>query len=431
MSKRWNIVVVMLDDMPADGWNYMAYANGGLQAAHGNVVTFPRSYSPLPQCGPIRSTLLTGQYPSRSGVVNNHTADLLDWSSMFNASLNRAGYACGHFGKVINAYPFGNGSAWVPPGWDEWRGATDPPSYHSYTLNENGIPTNYGTGDANYFTDVVHAKALSWVQTVREPFYAQVWHWAPHSNHTPATRHAGTYSAEPIVRHGSHNEADISDKPAWLQQETPNPGSAGEVSTRDSDRRKSWEAELAVDESIEGLVDALATRGVLDRTLFVILNDNVQLHHEHRLTGKAVPYEVCTNTGLRMRWPGATAGPNNALVTSLDLPATFCDIAGAHMPTAPDGMSLVPLVEGDVVPENWREEIYLEFGGQPDSGSGGPALPTPPWRAIRTADDRWYHEWDDGSREVYDLSTDPAELTNLYPSIGDDGLAQRLARLAP
>ena len=48
------------------------------------------------------------------------------------------------------------------PGWSEWYGSTDPSTYrfYNYTLNENGRLVTYGTGAANYQTDVYSRKAV-------------------------------------------------------------------------------------------------------------------------------------------------------------------------------------------------------------------------------------------------------------------------------
>ena len=74
----------------------------------------------------------------------------------------------------------------------------------------------------------------------------------------------------------------------------------------------------------------------------------------------------------------------------------------------PDGVSLVPLLNGDAT-NLGRDAVLEESYASPDNS----------WSGLRTTElfdpnDRWhYAEYTDGERELYDLVNDPWEVNNL------------------
>jgi N-acetylglucosamine-6-sulfatase len=85
---------------------------------------------------------------------------------------------------------------------------------------------------------------------------------------------------------------------------------------------------------------------------------------------------------------------------------------------AVDGRSLAPLLR-DEKPPSWRNAVLLEA-----EGFGEEEVDSPPaFRAVRTETHK-YVEYENGERELYDLTTDPYELDNVYentdPSLVED-----------
>ena len=148
---------------------------------------------------------------------------------------------------------------YVPPGWDEWFGVTSKRSlYYGFTLNENGTAVDYGDAPTDYETDVLAAKAVDFVRRSAggtTPFFLYVAPLAPHSPATHAPRDAERFTDVQFARPPSHNEADISDKPAWLC-ETPLLTDE-QISQVDENQRKRLRSLLPVLEMIASLVDEL------------------------------------------------------------------------------------------------------------------------------------------------------------------------------
>jgi N-acetylglucosamine-6-sulfatase len=163
---------------------------------------------------------------------------------------------------------------------------------------------------------------------------------------------------------------------------------------------------------------------------------------QHRLDqGKYTPYETDVHVPLLIRGPGVPAGATAAaLAASVDLAPTLAELAGTTLSIDPDGRSLVPLLRGQT-PAGWRQMVRLEqfpFPPAPprasevlepaDASDGKAATAYPPHTGLRTESFKFV-AYGTGEREVYDLRSDPDELTNLRDRVGQAWLT-RLSRMA-
>lgn len=136
--------------------------------------------------------------------------------------------------------------------------------------------------------------------------------------------------------------------------------------------------------------------------------------------GKGYAYEGGHRVPFIARWPGriATRSSSNCTITMTDLFATSADILGQELPpnAAQDSFSILPILLGDAELLPDRKAIFL-LGNGKDS-------------AIAVCAGRWklivrYGSESDRGNELYDLSQDPGELTNLVEQHPD--VAERLA----
>lgn len=425
---RPNIVVICLDDTPWDAWDWMP-----AMSARTDWVRFPNSRITYPLCGPARSSIWTGQYARNHGVTDHDICSGtieggMDPWRFWPVRLRERGYTTGMVGKYNNGYPWddpgeGGHDKYIPPGWDVWRAVRNG-NYFSYSIVEwvlggTAVRKGYGTAESDYLTDVLTGHANTFVETAKEPFCLYLSHVAPHLDpDTPPPRHATLYDDIDPPHEADWNPADISDKPAWLRAKRPNPLSQAIQDELDLEHRITYQMLKAVDEGLEAMFTALATRGVLDNTVVIFLGDNSNLYGEHRWNKKWVPYDKCLDAQMAVRWPGVAGGTNPAILSNIDLAPTLCDIAGTRMPVASDGMSFKPLMEGAT--SSWRRDLLIE---QYESGS----TRGNPWQGVVSLDERKYVVHEAGDIEAYDMAADPLELSNLAADPG--GMARRLSRL--
>jgi N-acetylglucosamine-6-sulfatase len=455
-----NVVLVLTDDLDAPLLEEHSEDYPNLRSLAGQGTTFENAFVTDSLCCPSRATILRGQYAKNHQIIGNASprggferfVEVGNEDSTVATWLQSAGYRTVLIGKYLNGYD----TAYVPQGWDDWYGIAG--SHLSNTLNENGRIKHYGS-EQYYLDDVLSGRAADYVRDRADgdrPFFMWLGTKAPHLPATPAPRHEGAFSDEPLPKPPSFDEKDVSDKPDWVRD---NPRLSSEwISFMDDYQRNRLESLLAVDEMVGNLVDALKQSGELSNTYIFVTSDNGYHAGEHRLTtGKWTAYEEDIRVPLIVRGPGVPKGAEREqLVLNNDLAPTFAQIGGAPVPRFVDGRALNPLLTDDPPPpQEWRSAFLVEAASEltgPEAPAIGadwvrPALSGDPWpndwrerlaeggvkpqdwgrpalEAIRTQS-YLYVEYDTGERELYDLERDPYELKNIYEG-ADPGLLRRL-----
>jgi arylsulfatase A-like enzyme len=363
-------VVILADDMRFDFRSMLAHLDGSwIDCVNTAIET--------PMCGPSRAAMFRGEYSSRTGVDGNLTTYNMDDRDTIATRVRAAGYRTVLVGKYLNEYPWDRGSSYVPPGWDVW--------------NASGSSA-YKPGSLHH-TDYVFGFAAGQIRTTptTKPLFVWVAPTAPHLPASPPARYATASPVLPPVP-PSFNEADLSDKPLMHQAPLL---TAAEIAAVDEDRLQIGRSLLAVDDGIASLLAALAATGRLaTATLFFVSDNGFQLG-EHRLIKKGEAYEESSRVPLMVRWPGVAGRVEPGVVSSVDVTATICGLAGI-VPPGTDGVDLAPLMAAGTPV---RDVAYIEDNGGTFDG-------------LRSADHK-YVEYDDGGRELYELKTDPYELKNV------------------
>jgi arylsulfatase A-like enzyme len=411
-----NIVLVLSDDQSPETLPHtpavLPWLQSQIQDPANHFVQLPNTYANTAMCCPARASILTGQYSHHTHVQSNGQGEMLDESSTLATWLHDGGYHTGLVGKYLNDYPFLRGH-YIPPGWDSfvgWEGPSGHP-YYNYDLNVDGVPVHHGTDPADYSTDVYKAHALDFLDAAPadEPFFLYFAPGAPHAPRTPAPRHSTLWNQLPVEHSPAFNEADVSDKPQWVQSRPPL-GAAG-VKQMDRFRRDQYASLAAVDEAIKAIVDKVKDRGQWDNTVFVYMTDNGVAFGENRWDSKLCPYVTCIRTPMFIRYPTQTARVETGLASNVDLAPTFAALAETTPASPVDGRNLVPLIED--APAPWRDEVLIEWVG------GVPGEPIPGYWGLYT-DSYLYVEYATGEIELYDMagtlsSPDPYLLQNRCP----------------
>ncbi len=164
-----------------------------------------------------------------------------------------------------------------------------------------------------------------------------------------------------------------------------------------------------VDWWVGRIIEALERKGVLEETAIIASSDHGDSFGEHgQYADHGIANVAVHNVPMIVRWPGAAArGTNDALVYSLDLCPTVCDLAGIPTPINWDGKSFAGAVRG----EPFEGRPYLVYDHAVYTVS----------RAVRTKD--WtlivmYHPGlypYDSLFYLHDLTSDRYQEVNLYP----------------
>lgn len=448
-----NIILILTDDLDTGSLDYMPYVKKYIGDAG---VSFENYLVNVSLCCPSRASTLLGQYAHNTHIKKNRppeggfetfiSLNLEEYTIAL--SLQKAGYRTALIGKYLNGYPNTVDKTYIPIGWDEWYSPVDGTPYlsYKYVMNENGNLVPYGKHPKDYITDVLANKAMDFITRTIEtdqPFFLYLATFAPHGPSIPAKRHDSLFKGLKQPRTTSFNEANVSDKPDYIQN-------LSRLTVEEKSRinrlyQKRLRSLQAVDELVFHIITQLEALGQLDNTYIFFTSDNGFHLGQHRLyPGKQTPYEEDIRVSLLVRGPDVNKDQTRyELVGNIDIAPTFAEIAGSKLLLPTDGRSFLNLLRDTSIPITWRKAFLVEHevntNDEDETSSKGyglwlnitglqglleppdtliynelqaNSLIIPPFFCIRT--NRYkYVEYDTGEKELYDLQTDPLELENL------------------
>jgi len=447
-ERRPNIIVIVVDDLR---WDELGVAGHPfLETPHIDGLAregafFTNAFHSVPLCSPNRASILTGQYPSRHGIIDNVARNRMSHRlATFPQALQADGYETAFLGK----WHMGNDPT-PRPGFDHWvaipgQGRTmNPELFEGGRIHE--VP--------GYITDVLTDRALEFIQREREgPFFIYIGHKAIHPDavqlddgsvdlsvprgYVPAPRHRGRYE-EMVFPRRPNNIASLSDlegKPALqhalatkYSDEIVEEFGEAELDPGSSDEtiRRRAEMLLAVDDGLGRIIETLEEEGILDDTFILFTSDNGFFYGEHGLSlERRMPYEESIRTPLIVRYP-PLAQPGQRvddLVASVDIAPTVLEVAGATIGDHIQGQSFVRSLQG--YSTGARSSVFIEFFTYENPF---PWLLDMDYRAIRTERYKFIHwmQYPDWG-ELYDLQEDPFETRNLVEEPGMEGVLEEL-----
>ena len=434
-SRQPNIVVFYLDDFsprPRTLWddpertpNLARFVNRGTRFSNAIVST--------PLCGPSRAGLLTGRYGHASGVIGNDVSPYRADNDVAE-KLSKVGYHTAYVGKHINrlkdARPTREQMDGLATWWDDfdvmWEDQGKFYDWTQYRKDEDSV--YHGTDPGDHSSRVAAERAIEHIESTPEdePLFLFVSLVDGHIPMTPMERHRDAEDCADIApwQGPAFNEEDVSDKPSHIRA-TP------QLAAESYDLVSRCEQSLTTDWVVGKVVRALRDAGRLEDTLQIVTADNGWLMGDHRIVGKSHPY--ATPVPLYVRWPAMLDGRRRTVeepVTNLDWLPTFCDLAGCGVPNA-DGMSILPLITGEADRID-REFLFVELlydnARFPDDPRARPAY-TGVETTLGYSDTRWaFTRYSNGEAELYDLSSDPHRLENLYGVDGYGKVTRELQR---
>jgi arylsulfatase A-like enzyme len=451
---RPNILFIMSDDhayqaISAYGSNRNKTPHIDRIAAEG--MRFDRCYVTNSICGPSRACILTGKYSHKNGFYDNQSK--FDGSqTTLPKLLKAAGYQTAIVGKwhLVSE----------PTGFDHWEILPGQGDYYRPTFitaaGRHNVP--------GYVTDVTTQKAIEWLRNGRDkskPFLLMVQHKAPHRRWDPPVKHLTMFENERIAepdtlmddyatrgpaarraemrieqmdpesdlklwgadgptRTWLYNHMTPDERAAWEKHVDPrlaamdkeNPQGAAEL------RRANYQLYIkdylrcvaSVDDSVGALLDYLDETGQAGNTIVVYTSDQGFYLGEHGWFDKRFMYEQSLRTPLVVRWPGVVrpGSVENHIVSNVDFAETFLEAAGVTVPDDMQGRSLLPILHGES-PSDWRKSFYYHYYEGVDRVHN-----VHKHEGVTNGRAKLIHYYPIGEWEMFDLTSDPNELSNIY-----------------
>jgi len=384
---RPNILVIFSDQQH---WQAMGCMDSFFDTPHLDALAhestvFENSFCTTPQCSPSRSSLLTGCYPHKTGVMGNVGAagGKALAQKTIASELKAAGYHTGYFGK----WHLGS-QAVANAGWDQ---------------------SHLKINDA-----VAQSRALAFLKQVgqgTQPFALFVSINNPHDIYH-FKRHKMDPAGQEIALPPSWKHETFGDKPAVHKQfMLEDQGTAIWGKDRDiwEQYRDCYRAKTRLyDKNVGAVLDELKRQGLWDDTVVIAASDHGDMDTNHRLIYKGpFMYEHMVRVPLIIRVPPGLGGRAPKRLTQLDavnvdIAPTIRDLCGLA-PVACDGISMAPILTGASAQKTRAFVIGQYYSKQRWVN---------PIRMIRTPEFKFnryvYH-----GEELYDLKNDPHELKNL------------------
>jgi arylsulfatase A-like enzyme len=434
-DKKPNVLFIMSDDMrPELGcYGHPTVKSPNIDALAKAGVRFDRAYCQYPLCNPSRTSLLTGRYPTTTGVLDNRTwfgAPHPDWVTL-PRHFKENGYMSLRCGKIFHG-GIDDADAWTEGGEArKFEGATAPaPKAKGKERQANSDRVVVLEGDGESHGDHRTAdRAIAFLKKYKDkPFFLACGFTKPHSPPTAPKKFLDMYDPAKIPL-----PKDFAAKPTVPtgfpdRCLTPNGDLFIGRDASEEEARKVIQAYWAsiswTDWNVGRVIAELDRLGLRDNTIILFWGDHgYHLGEKGKWSKHGSLFETGTRVPLVVAAPGAKANGKvvSKPVQALDLYPTLCELCGLKSPTGLEGHSLKSLLENSEA--RWDHPAYSVFGNGKRLGV-----------AVRTERYR-YVEYDGGSAGamLIDEVSDPTESKNLaedpkFAKVRDElsGLAKKL-----
>ncbi len=405
-------------------------------------------------CTPSRACIITGQYNHNNGVFDLGGRIEPD-RQMLPIQMRNAGYQTAMIGK------------WhlkTEPNFDYYKVLPGQGKYYDTEFRVQGDqpwPKNTVKHQGEHSSDAITDSTLKWFQEHRDPnrpFFVCHQFKAPHDFFENARRYqsylADVDIPEPATLYdvpdswgsiatrghedelmphigtsiGSRNprRSYAVDLYKRFPEEFPpgyDPASLSEVETTklayQAYLKKYLRCVKGVDDNLKRLFDYLKQEGLYDDTVIIYTGDQGFWLGEKDYQDKRWAYDQSQRMPFIVRYPPTIpAGQrSNAIVENVDYPALMLDYAGAEIPESVQGKSFRSICENGREPPGWKTAAYYRYWMHMAHHDN------PGEMAIRTKTHKliYFYGCDyQGKKrtpagwELYDLTSDPQELNNVY-----------------
>jgi arylsulfatase A-like enzyme len=423
---RPNIIYILLDDagygdVGCYGQKTLLTPNIDRLAAEG--MKFTRHYSGSTVCAPSRCVLMSGMHTGHSGIRGNGPSHLPDTDQNVARVLKNAGYHTACIGK----YGLGHPAPLDDPekkGFDEFFGYVGTAHAHNFYTDfvvRNGQRValeNAIIPGSEKKPDTGVAKADGRKQWVPQLIADDVQRYLTERAKTPEQRFYLQYSLN--LPH-ANNEASSS-SPLGHGMETP---SYGAFASKDwPDVSKGFASAMKfIDDEVGKILAQLKKSGLEENTIILFSSDNgphSEGGHDAEFFNSNADLNGIkrdlTDGGIRVpfivRWPGKIKpGSVSEHVSGFqDFLPTAADLACGSLAAECDGISLLPTLLGNTSQQ--KQHLYLPWFF--DEAGGKRAILQWPWKLIHLSTQPKKSELSNSlTVQLFNLGTDPAELTNL------------------
>jgi iduronate 2-sulfatase len=451
-AEKPNILLICVDDLRPE---LNCYGAGHIISPHidelaGESVVFTRAYTQQAVCAPSRNTLMTGLRPDGLGIYDLQTffrtkaPDVVTLSQHFM----QHGYQAEGMGKI---YHTGHGNkndslSWSIPHWyphqliNQREPIQSGDTTHLHTsfpkIGGKNIPwVNSGLPEELHNDAMVTSRAIERMDLLKgKPFFLAVGMVKPHLPFVAPSKYWDLYDQAQIV-------VPPPDRPDeyppyaftnWGELRKYH-GIPAEGPLTDEDAKSMIHGYYAcvsfIDAQVGRLTDKLKELGLYENTVIVLWGDHGWKLGEYGDWCKHTNYELDTRIPVIVKVPGEEpqkGWKSDAIVETVDIYPTLCDLAGIDGPGHLQGSSFRKVLESEGA--DWNEVAFSQYPRSSNiNGQAvklmGYSMRTPEYRITRWVDRETRETID---TEIYDHRGSDPEMINLAAREEHQELENRL-----
>ncbi|WP_282135225.1 sulfatase family protein [Seonamhaeicola maritimus] len=395
-AKKPNIVYILTDQWRGSALGYAGNPDvktPNLDAFSKTSVNFTNAVSVAPVCTPHRAALLTGKFPTTTGMFLNDLylpAEELTMAEIYKSE----GYNTAYWGKW---HLDGHGrSTYIPKdrrqGFDFWRALECSHNYTKMPYYDNDNSEMKYWDEYSPFAIVKDAnKYITEHANDKKPFLAFISIATPHFPHYSAPKkYKDMYPPNTL---------------------TLNPNVTEKMEKKSREELQGYYAHAtATDEAIGLVLDKLKALELLNNTIVVFSADHGEMMgaHDVRPFQKQLAWDESMRVPFLISYPGIDNQKGavvNAPLTTPDILPSLLALCNIEIPEGIEGEDLTGLIKN---PDANADRVALAMSVAPFAGSYN----NPPYRAIRTKQFT-YARTPDGPSMFFDNVTDPYQMNNL------------------
>ncbi|HSL83593.1 MAG TPA: sulfatase [Thermoanaerobaculia bacterium] len=387
---RPNVVLVIVDTLRADhlgAYGYHRPTSPRLDAFAEEAFLFEDARAQAPCTFPSANSILTGRFPTHFVGQPEKRLGIPEAFPSLAEVLSGAGYAT----AAVSASPIVRA-----------------------TPSENNPHGGFGRGFDRFNEEClwshagcVNRRARTFLDELPEPFFLYLHYMDPHGPYRPPPAWKRLFAPEDGAPAPGVSEAAASGDPNPMAKALYEDGDTSLITPESLERLIDlYDDEIAYfDSRFDVFLRDLRQRGLLDRTILVLVADHGESFFEHRhLKHCRTVFDTEVKTPLLVRLPPELAATEPRRIptqaANLDVVPTVLDyleIPAAEL--AIEGTSLRPLLEGDS--EAVRPPVFSAWGGL---------------RAVKDGPFKLVYRLGTGETRLYHLERDPAETRNVAPA---------------
>lgn len=451
VTEKPNVLFIAIDDLN----DWVGVFGGNPQVKTPNLdklnaqgaMVMAKAQSPATVCGPSRSAILTGKYPSNTGVYGNtnnlknapKAKDLITLPEYFA----NHGYHTISMGKIFHKHPIQNSTEqdegqWAFNEWNPSKGGVGPisskrpvnglpnlpnedmSSYHSWAFDWGPTKGNDEKKMKDYITAKWAAEQLMTRDFDGKPFFMAIGFSKPHLQWYVPQKYFDMYPLDKIILPETKSD-DLEDILNKYGKQAYSPGDSWQRAEKYNRHKEAVQAYLAtitfVDECIGVLMDGLNSSKYANNTIIMLWGDHGWHLGEKQKYGKTQLWQEATRVPFMVKVPGITKSNSktDGVVNLIDMYPTLLELCGLPKNPANDGKSFAKLLK------------------KPTMTWNNPTLTTDKFEAHRIYDGRFSYiiERKNGAEQLYDHLNDPMEFKNLIFDPKYNNIKEKLKTYLP